>query len=106
MSLNRVISYEVDEEVDENYMDHSDKLYGERALPIRCKLKYEELDTKKAKKQSKRVAPPFGLSPPSESQIMLRRRKEAEACCNLHETESSSSSSCSSPMPASSYFTS
>ena len=106
MSLNRVVSYEVEEEGDENHMDHSDKLHSEGALPIRCKLKYEELDTKKAKKKSKRVAPPFGLSPPSESQIMLRRRKEAETCCDLHETESSSSSSCSSPMLASSYFTS
>lgn len=105
MSLNRVVSYVV-EEGHENHTDHSDKLHSVGALPIRCELKYEELDTKKAKKKSKRIAPPFGLSPPSESQIMLRRRKEAETCCDLHETESSSSSSCSSPMLASSYYTS
>ena len=116
MSLNKVISYHDEEEVDEAmnfHAKHFDISEAGTTSSTSTKsgiLKPEKSDTHRMAtvQTTMKKSTAFGLSPPSESKIMLRRWKQPVSRAVLRESESSGSSSCSSPLPspASGYFNS
>ena len=109
MSLNKAISFHVEEEVDEGMIVHAKHLDSSAdGTPLCNGLKPRILSPEKADAQKKAASmkKTFGLSPPSESRIMVRRWKQPDSRATLLENESSGSSSSSSPLPspASHYF--
>jgi len=108
LSLNKVDSYQIEEEVDED-MDFGAKPFDtseDGTISNSCMksrtLKPEELDEEKMATMQTTInkSTVFGLSPPSESRIMLRRWKQPINRTILRDSESSGSSSCSSPLPS------
>jgi len=108
MSLNKAISFHVEEEVDEGMIVHAKHLDSSAdGTPLCNGLKPRILSPEKADAQkAASMKKTFGLSPPSESRIMVRRWKQPDSRATLLENESSGSSSSSSPLPspASHYF--
>lgn len=108
MSLNKAISFHVEEEGDEGMIVHAKHLDSSAdGTPLCNGLKPRILSPEKADAQKvPSMKKTFGLSPPSESRIMVRRWKQPDTRATLLENESSGSSSSSSPLPspASHYF--
>ena len=98
LSLNRVISYQV-EEGDEHINFHA-RHFDTSEDGTTSSSSMKSMKTTTMLPTMKKSAT-FGLSPPSESRIMLRRWKQPVNRAILRESESSSgSSSCSSPLPS------
>ena len=108
MSLNKAIYFHVEEEADEGIIVHAKHLDSSAYGPPLCNgLKPRILNPEKTNAQKRAsMKKTFGLSPPSESTIMVRRWKQPDSRAILPENESSGSSSSSSPLPtpASRYF--
>jgi len=115
LSLNKVNSYQDEEELEDISFHAKHFNTSEDGTISSSRMKSpisnpEESDTQKMAAMQTKINKPtvFGLSPPSESRIMLRRWKKPISCAILRESESSGSSSSSSPLPspASGFFNS